>query len=274
MRSDWIPRPCTSACRRWATACAPPASDPPGGGASPAAAAGTRSSGLLGRVRSRPRDFLTLLSGLLLLLAVAIEVAGVGPEWLTSAVLALSMVVGGYYVFRKGITNLWLTRQLDINFLMTIAALGAAAIGEWAEAALVVFLFSLGETLEGYTMDRARNSIRSLMQLAPPEATLLDVCLDCEEHVGQRPAGRHPVHERRLPLVRARDARARGRPGGGRPHPGEAGRAHRDGRPGAWPALRRSTRRPSRARACRWKSSRAAMCSRARSTARARSRSR
>ena len=128
---------------------------------------------------------------------------------LTSAVLALSMVVGGYYVFRKGITNLWLTRQLDINFLMTIAALGAAAIGEWAEAALVVFLFSLGETLESYTMDRARNSIRSLMQLAPAEATLLAVCLDCEEHVGSSSTGRHPVHERRLSLVRARDAACR-----------------------------------------------------------------
>ena len=180
-----------------------------GGGASPATAAGTRSSGLLGRVRSRPRDFLTLLSGLLLLLALAIEAAGVGPEWLTSAVLALSMVVGGYYVFRKGITNLWLTRQLDINFLMTIAALGAAAIGEWAEAALVVFLFSLGETLEGYTMDRARNSIRSLMQLAPPEATLLAVCLDCEEHVGRAlpdgtpyTSGACPwcAHETRVPV--------------------------------------------------------------------------
>ena len=54
------------------------------------------------------------------------------------------MIAGGYYVARKGITSLWLTRQLDINFLMTIAALGAAAIGEWGEAALVVFLFGVG----------------------------------------------------------------------------------------------------------------------------------
>jgi Zn2+/Cd2+-exporting ATPase len=148
-------------------------------------APGGRLARLAARLRSRPRDLLTLLSGLLLLLALALELAHVGPAWATSAVLALSMVFGGYYVFRKGITNLVLTRQLDINFLMTIAALGAAAIGEWAEAALVVFLFSLGETLESYTMDRARNSIRSLMQLAPAEATLVETCVDCAEHLGQ-----------------------------------------------------------------------------------------
>jgi Cd2+/Zn2+-exporting ATPase len=136
-------------------------------------------------VRRRPRDLLTLISGLLLVLALVIEVTHVGPAWLTSAVLALSMMTGGYFVFRKGFTNLWLTRQLDINFLMAIAALGAAAIGAWGEAALVVFLFSLGEALESYTMDRARNSIRSLMQLAPAEATLIDTCVDCAEHQGQ-----------------------------------------------------------------------------------------
>lgn len=139
---------------------------------------------LIAHLRSRPRDALTLLSGVLILLAAVIDVAHLGPAWASSFVLALAMISAGYFVARKGITNVILTRQLDINFLMTIAALGAAAIGAWAEAALVVFLFGLGETLESYTMDRARNSIRSLMQLAPAEATLVDVCMDCEEHVG------------------------------------------------------------------------------------------
>ncbi len=53
------------------------------------------------------------------------------------------------------------------------------------EGALVVFLFSLGETLEGYTMERARRGIRSLMELAPAEATVLRPCTDCEEHLGR-----------------------------------------------------------------------------------------
>ena len=58
--------------------------------------------------------------------------------------------------------------------------IGAFAIGEYAEAATVIVLFSLGEALESYTMERTRDSIRSLTQLAPAEATVLRPCMDCE----------------------------------------------------------------------------------------------
>ncbi len=57
-----------------------------------------------------------------------------------------------------------------MNFLMTAAIIGAAAIGEWSEGAAVAFLFSVGNTLQAYTMDKTRQSIRSLMELAPPVA--------------------------------------------------------------------------------------------------------
>jgi Cd2+/Zn2+-exporting ATPase len=56
---------------------------------------------------------------------------------------------------------------------MTIAAVGSIFVGEWAEGAVAIFLFSLGNTLEGYTMDRARSAIRKLMDLSPRRATLL-----------------------------------------------------------------------------------------------------
>ena len=135
----------------------------------------TRPGGLVGLLtfmRGKRRDMLTLIAGGLILLALILEIIGV-PVAITHATYGAAVVAGGFFVARKGISALWVNRELDINFLMTVAALGAVAIGAWAEGALVVFLFSLGETLESYTMDRARNAIRSLMALAPAEATLV-----------------------------------------------------------------------------------------------------
>jgi Cd2+/Zn2+-exporting ATPase len=79
------------------------------------------------------------------------------------------MIVGGYHVAKSGLYGLK-SMTLDTNFLMVIAVVGAAAIGEWSEGATVVFLFSLGNALQAYTMDKTRSSIRALMELAPPEA--------------------------------------------------------------------------------------------------------
>ncbi|MGK9250280.1 cadmium-translocating P-type ATPase [Paenibacillus humicus] len=98
--------------------------------------------------------------------------------------LVLSIVIGGYKTARSGLYGL---RKLnfDMNVLMTIAVIGAFAIGAWIEAALVVIFFSLSNTLSVYTLEKARNSIKALMGLAPREATLIrngqEIRLDVEE---------------------------------------------------------------------------------------------
>jgi len=140
--------------------------------------------GLLVFMGGKRRDTLTLTSGLLILLAFGLGAAGAFAG-AVQLLFALAIATGGFFIARKGLAGAWINRELDINFLMTVAAVGAAAIGAWAEGALVVFLFRLGETLESYTLAKARNAIRSLMELAPAEATVLSLILDCEEHLGQ-----------------------------------------------------------------------------------------
>ena len=93
--------------------------------------------------------------------------------WPVVAMAVASMALGGRETLRKGIVSIK-TLTLNINFLMTIAIIGAAAIGEWPEAAMVVFLFGVAEMIEAFSLERARNAIRSLMELSPELAWVRD----------------------------------------------------------------------------------------------------
>jgi Cd2+/Zn2+-exporting ATPase len=82
---------------------------------------------------------------------------------------ALAYLVAGWSAFLQGL-RLALRGRLDVDFLMVVAAIGAAWIGRWVDGGLLLFLFALGNALEHYAMGQARKAIRALGQLAPRTA--------------------------------------------------------------------------------------------------------
>lgn len=95
------------------------------------------------------------------------------PQAVIDGLCLAALGIAGRPVAVSGFNALRLSRELNINSLMTIAAVGAVIIAQYAEAAVVMVLFSIGEALEGYTADRARRSLRTLLDLTPPDALLL-----------------------------------------------------------------------------------------------------
>ena len=93
------------------------------------------------------------------------------PEWITLSVLIGAYFFGGWFTVKEAWANLR-SGRFEIDSLMLVAAAGAAALGAWAEGALLLFLFSLGHALEAYAMGRAKRAIEALGELAPRTATV------------------------------------------------------------------------------------------------------
>ncbi|HEY8414682.1 MAG TPA: heavy metal translocating P-type ATPase [Thermaerobacter sp.] len=91
------------------------------------------------------------------------------PEAVSLTLYAVSYLAGGTPAALSGLQALR-ERVIDVDLLMVLAALGAAAIGAWEEGATLLFLFSLSNALQSYAMDRTRQAIRALMKLAPETA--------------------------------------------------------------------------------------------------------
>ena len=106
-------------------------------------------------------------------LAIGSEVLVISGLKETSApVIAMAVAaiaLGGRETLRKGLKALT-ARRLTMNLLMSVAAIGAMIIGQWPEAAVVIWLFGVAELIEALSLERARNAIRSLVELAPETA--------------------------------------------------------------------------------------------------------
>ncbi|MHC4359161.1 MAG: heavy metal translocating P-type ATPase [Planctomycetota bacterium] len=118
----------------------------------------------------RRQLILTAISGLFVFSGLLLSLKG-APGNVTIPLYLGAMLSGGSRIALKGLRAARVF-DLDMNFLMTIAVIGAAAIGEWGEGAMVIFLFALAQLLESYSLDRARNALRSLMDLSPQEALI------------------------------------------------------------------------------------------------------
>ena len=129
-------------------------------------------------------------AGVLALAAEILHLAS-GPDWLVAAMAIAAVALCGLGIYARG----WIAlknRDLNINALMSIAVTGALLIGQWPEAAMVMFLFALAERIEARSLDRARNAIRSLLDLTPPSATVLQA----DGSWQSRPLDQVGVHDR------------------------------------------------------------------------------
>ncbi|HAJ45745.1 MAG TPA: heavy metal translocating P-type ATPase [Alphaproteobacteria bacterium] len=111
----------------------------------------------------------SLLCGACLLAGFLLEQFSPAPDWVSRTLFQGAYIFGGFFAVREVAEKLP-SGKFEIDFLMIVAAAGAAILGEWAEGALLLFLFSIGHALENYAMNRARKAITSLADLAPETA--------------------------------------------------------------------------------------------------------
>jgi Cd2+/Zn2+-exporting ATPase len=116
-----------------------------------------------------PKVITSVISGILLAVGWLLEQAGVS-EPLSFVLYIAAILIGGYYFGREALEELIQEREVGIELLMSVAAVAATLLGAAEEGAMLVFLYSISEALEGYTEEKTRSAVRALMDLTPKMA--------------------------------------------------------------------------------------------------------
>jgi Zn2+/Cd2+-exporting ATPase len=112
----------------------------------------------------------TVLAGVLAIGSEVLVIAGQEEQSVPVALMAIAAIaLGGRDTLRKGFQAL-IKRRLTMALLMSVAVIGAVIIGQWPEAAVVIWLFAFAELIEALSLERARNAVRALVALAPETA--------------------------------------------------------------------------------------------------------
>ena len=113
----------------------------------------------------------TVISGMAVLAGWLASLRFGETQAVVIGLFTLAIVVGGFQTFRQGLRSIR-ALSFDMNALMTIGVTGAILIGEWGEAGAIAFLYSVSNWLEAAAMERTRNSIRGLIEMAPKTARI------------------------------------------------------------------------------------------------------
>lgn len=113
-----------------------------------------------------------ILSGVIILTAWSLMSIIPHAAWVTMHIVAF--LIGGYAQAKEGMLDTIESKQLNVELLMVIAAIGSALIGFWTEGAILIFIFALAGALETYTMNKSNAEISSLMELQPEEARIIE----------------------------------------------------------------------------------------------------
>lgn len=112
-----------------------------------------------------------IICGAALILGFSLSFVSAIPAWISISLYIIAYLTGGFFTTLEAVTGISKGR-FEIDFLMIVAAIGAAFLGKWAEGALLLFLFSLGHSLEHFALAKAKKSIESLSKLYPKTALL------------------------------------------------------------------------------------------------------
>ena len=117
----------------------------------------------------KKRGIKIIIALILFIMAMAIPF---GNEWINKGIYIFSYIVVGLEIVLKAFRNILRGKVFDENFLMTIATIGAFAIGEFPEAVAVMLFYQVGELFQSYAVDKSRKSISTLMNIRPDFANV------------------------------------------------------------------------------------------------------